>query len=570
MTFIRGFQKYLPLIPLALIPIGASGFFYDVFASPKWQIVYLTALAGFVFLFFHSHVVLPKFSKTTSVLICLLAAVVGGNYIFHTVPFISHVTVERLSFLMIAVGFYNLMKKYPSFQEAIPLTISASFVIYGVGFLVWILLNDGWSYFSWTEQRYFTFGNVNMAAQFMGISLLFSTYTGLVQKNDLIRYGGWGIVGICFIALYLLNCRSITLALTFSLPVLFFFVSQKKRRWIATMTLMLIFMGLLVSHNFSVHFSATSQFQDGQASSNLSLINKAKGKTLSVEQRLGVWQATISMIQDHPLGVGADKFHYAVTPYKEKNSILSKFKLDFGYPGFYEENIEKTAHNDYLNTLAEEGILFFALLLALLIQMIRERRRSIPWRSSAVYIVISYGIFIGVEAFFQFPASTPYPFFVTAIMTGVFLYQLYGKESISVHKGFLMPVLPLFLVAYGGVSYAQYVLSVYPNSTDHLIRACEITPLNGRVCMRAANVCMREKNFKKAEEILLGQCNLFPHNFFAQRGLIRLYYLAGDEQKSCDYARLYNSLFNNNSTLKGLVTYCQDSFKLTDASSIEQ
>ena len=127
------------------------------------------------------------------------------------------------------------------------------------------------------------------------------------------------------------------------------------------------------------------------------------------------WSIAIRMFLDNPIfGVGFDAFGVAFTRYDTWN-------------GFF--RIEQ-AHNEYLQVLAEGGILSFLCLAAFLYLLFRGGLRNVRNSSGLVReasigaLAGSLGIF--THSFFDFPLRTPSNGFFFLLLCAIALYPTAG------------------------------------------------------------------------------------------------------------------------------------------------
>jgi O-antigen ligase len=113
--------------------------------------------------------------------------------------------------------------------------------------------------------------------------------------------------------------------------------------------------------------------------------------------RAQYWRATVKMIRDHPvIGVGLDAYGVAFPRY---DSLNGTFRVE-------------RAHNDYLQTLAETGVIGSLIALAFVVILFRQGVGAAqvthdPWRR-AVTIGSLAGCFgVLVHSIFEFPLRTP-------------------------------------------------------------------------------------------------------------------------------------------------------------------
>ena len=123
------------------------------------------------------------------------------------------------------------------------------------------------------------------------------------------------------------------------------------------------------------------------------------------------WSVALKMFLDHPfIGVGWEAFGVAFTPYDTNNGY---FRVD-------------QAHNEYLQVLAEGGILGFACLAAFIYLLFRKSWRTIR-RSSGMIREASIGALAGcfgimVHSVFDFPLRTPSNAFFFLLLSAIAVF----------------------------------------------------------------------------------------------------------------------------------------------------
>ncbi|MDO8722213.1 MAG: tetratricopeptide repeat protein, partial [Syntrophales bacterium] len=116
----------------------------------------------------------------------------------------------------------------------------------------------------------------------------------------------------------------------------------------------------------------------------------------SASARLAVWANTLDLVRDHPFGVGINNWK-VVYPEYSRSQIIDKATTS-------ETHFEEV-HNDYLQMMAEIGIIGFAFYLWILVSIIR-----ICWKSSdAKYSPFFLWCIVGfmTTSFFSFPLQMP-------------------------------------------------------------------------------------------------------------------------------------------------------------------
>jgi hypothetical protein len=113
--------------------------------------------------------------------------------------------------------------------------------------------------------------------------------------------------------------------------------------------------------------------------------------------RAQYWRATVKMIRDHPvLGVGLDAYGVAFPRY---DSLNGTFRVE-------------RAHNDYLQTLAETGVIGSLIALAFVIVLFRQGMGTAkvihdPWRRAVTIGSLAGCFSVLVHSIFEFPLRTP-------------------------------------------------------------------------------------------------------------------------------------------------------------------
>jgi O-antigen ligase len=113
--------------------------------------------------------------------------------------------------------------------------------------------------------------------------------------------------------------------------------------------------------------------------------------------RLHFWQTTLQVVRDNPIsGVGLDALAAAYTRYDSWNGVY---------------RIER-AHNDYLQILAETGVLGFACLAAFLYLLFRRGWQVMTTTGDSFRRGVALGALAGcfgiaIHSFFDFPLRTP-------------------------------------------------------------------------------------------------------------------------------------------------------------------
>ena len=222
-----------------------------------------------------------------------------------------------------------------------------------------------------------TLGNTNFVAHFLELVI------PLTAVGALIRRPRWQQIALALLAataawhLLLAQNRASWLALPVGLGVGFFWVVRRGRRrlvlWLGSLLLLLLAVGLLLAHTPSGGAGSLARRTYNRALSAFDLRNH------SVAQRLLIWQNTWALIKAHPLiGVGPGNYSIQLPAYRSPPQHATWHRLKRG-----QRNRQAFhAHNDYLETWAETGLVGLGalgwLLAAFLVPAWRARGQPTP------------------------------------------------------------------------------------------------------------------------------------------------------------------------------------------------
>ena len=140
----------------------------------------------------------------------------------------------------------------------------------------------------------------------------------------------------------------------------------------------------------------------------------------SVSARLAVWANTLNMVRDHPAGVGINNWK-VVYPQYSRSWIVDKVTSS-------ETHFEE-AHNDYIQMVAEIGIVGFAFYLWILVSLLR-----MCWKSSdAKYLPFLLWGVVGfmTTSLFSFPGKMP----VTSLFFWLIVGLIVVRSDIAASPG---------------------------------------------------------------------------------------------------------------------------------------
>ena len=268
--------------------------------------------------------------------------------------------------------------------------------------------------------------------------------------------------------------------------------------------------------------------------------------------RLDVWKATLALIRDHPLGVGSGNFGDAFIPYQLGLRAIQGGTVLFCTP-----------HNEYLRTMAEEGVVFTVVtggLLLLLIRRVAAAPEVARGRSDRGSLLVSGGAFFAVEAFFQFPFGTAYGCLMAAVLLGMALATVeppvlnagapatgHGSSASWRMLGTIAAVAALALLARGVASEWLFVNRNRDVSAQDA--ACSLDPRNLPACVTAAWLRAGAGERREARAGLVHVLQRAPYYHPAIRMLGEIAAADGDRRGACLYLWTYDELFRGRSSV---------------------
>jgi hypothetical protein len=253
------------------------------------------------------------------------------------------------------------------------------------------------------------------------------------------------------------------------------------------------------------------------------------------------------------MGVGAGNFEHAFIPY----ALAGRSQ-----PG--ETLVFRSPHNEYLRLVAEEGFAAAILLLALVALLVRELHRSpvFPgWRSDPGVLLAAGGVFLGVEAFFQFPFEMAFPSLLAAVLLGLALACLDespaspgdGSEAEDRRlrlAGDVACVVVALAIGAGvtRVAVAESLPVSHRDDVAALERACALDPRRVEACVEAAWLRSRAGEHAAARRALDAVLRRSPYYFPAIKLLGEDLLTAGERDAGCRHLRRYDEMFGGRSS----------------------
>jgi O-antigen ligase len=422
-------------------------------------------------------------------------------------------------------------------------TLAAAAIAVGLGLAQFAGL-DLLPWLAGGDNRSATFGNVNMAAQFVGLALVV-LLAAPPQEPGSVRRLATGIAtevfaGAALAYLWLAGARSVGLAFGAAVVVLWragrITAPLLLRMGAAAAVLAGFVLGIAPTPTGPLHPSVRTS------------------KRASAEWRLAVWSDTIGLIREHPAGVGAGNFEQAFIPY----ALAGRSK-----PG--DATVFRSPHNEYLRLVAEEGIAGALLLLALLVVLARELHRSpaiARWRSEPGVLIASSSAFLLVEAFFQFPFELAFPSLLSAVLLGLALActeaptdpastSLSGPSRPGLRRlGDAASMLLALGIGVGlvRVAVAEGLVASSGGDVAALERACALDPRRLEACVEAAWLRSRAGEHATARQALRSVLERSPSYFPAIKLLGEDLLSVGDRAAGCRHLRRYDEMFGGHSS----------------------
>jgi len=313
-----------------------------------------------------------------------------------------------------------------------------------------------------------TFSHRNIYSQLLLLSLAFGFYIAFICKKI------WRVISIIaiilqFVLISILLVRSVWLALFvsgFISLLLFFFIPKNEKSKPINIKYLTIYSSIIIGIIVITLFSLAKNDKEDTLKKQISWIRKTPFG--SVKERLNLWEASLKMIQDKPL-IGQGAGNWAINLPKYYHEEIRKNKEENLFTNF------QRAHNDYLQTAAEIGILgllayllVFASALFYLIRMIKYGKDEDRIFSTVlIFTIISYLI----VSFFSFPKERIEPTLI--IITTLALIISSNKKQVATTETHSRKSLILvsFTIISSVLAYSVYVNYNILNGEYHTKKA---------------------------------------------------------------------------------------------------
>lgn len=316
-----------------------------------------------------------------------------------------------------------------------------------------------------------TFGNKNMAAQYVMLTLPLGFFFLIAVKKRLFIWGAGAGMAMIGVFLVYTGTRGAWLSCAAELVVFVLLawrqtwrhVDWSRHRYGAVLVFSLLFLVLInmgpqgFQWQMNSLWNRVSTVAGELADRNV----ERENKTTSVGVRLAIWRNTVEMIKDHPLlGVGLAN-HKIVYPLYHRRVLRDR--------QFTEKAQLTHVHNDYLQFVAETGLaglLFLGWLGgAVLLMIFRATAAGVEaggrWRGGAMGMALAG---LAVNALFSFPMQIAVPPFFLIILLAILCSQERKDERRVIGGGSA----PVVLLAFSGLLLVW--ISVYQLQQLKLLR----------------------------------------------------------------------------------------------------
>ncbi len=523
-----------------ITPLVATSLFVDSHIVPKWVWLYFS-FSVLMFLFFligfKIEVPLLYLKKTNFYLILILFLLIKiSQLIIHPIAFEAFAFFDFILFIFIILVSYNIPQKTEDFLENLQ-----------IPFLISNFLVSARSLFQFYEERFLnsnfshevfasSFGNVNLLAEFYLINIPLLIYYFKKKNDDLNVVMIQNILFIINIfLLYWISSRSAYLALVFCLFYNFYASDLNLKKKLLKLNFITFL--LIIGFHFIWSHGELNMLVDSKSASNFS--------------RKNLLVASFHLIKNNPLGIGTEKFEFAVAPYR----LLTDEPIK-------ESMLDKTPHNEFFRWTIELGwaplfLIFFTLFKILkLINTLKQNKAH----NYTLYISL-FGIFI-FQALFQFPLMNAYTFFSFSFWLGLVFkdnvemfnsnltFNLLKKSNLNntlnfnLYLGrkilfFIFVISFIFTFAY---STSEYYKINSDSDISKISLSCKLMPSNWRSCVHEAEIYFNEKKFEKSIDLLKTELQNHPDNFIALKFLTLNYIALKNNEAACKAALHYEHL----------------------------
>lgn len=368
-----------------------------------------------------------------------------------------------------------------------------------------------------------SFGNVNMLAEFYVLSLPLVHRMTQTAKTSFIKLSSYLIhFSVIFIVLYS-QSRSAWIGL-FLWLVFNIFKNFNKSHFISAGLSIVLFLGLAMT----------------PSKDDLTLTDKKNSTT----ERLSLYQSTLELIKDNPMGIGGGTFTNLIVPYRmNKQFVLT----DMTYAD--------QPHSEILKWIAQYGWVFIILIPILFFILIQKLYILKD------YFLISVGLTLLPQVLFQFPFENPATVILLCLYFSFAALLFTHKVTIQTKKIFQSALIASsVLLTYTGITFfgSVFIESQYANDLKLTEMACTYYPLNIRPCMYSVNSANQQNNTFLSRQILKSSFEKFYLMSDYQRTTIAYFDKSGQTEKACQLVQVYQFVYPKQEFYnKKIIEMCQ-------------
>ena len=543
------------------------------------RMIFVQIIALILFMFWVSRMKLRKTSLNQPILFYaganLLALFVTSN-IYESLAVLLRILIYLLIFLLVV---NNLQEK--DVRRAFVTVVIMGFIISAIGVLQYFGMD--WFRFLYpaapTSRVFSILGNPDFLGGYLALilplALILLLNCGLREKAGIFGAISFFVIMLC---LFLTGTRSALVAFGGSfifLSVLILLqkgMKRFKRRWSYILIISLVIF-------FALGFSGRGRIKDFFFRFSTLLNPETLKADGSVQYRLSVWRTSIAMFKDHPVlgvGPGVFKLHYPI--YQANLRTFSP-----GIPFFSSQ--ESRVHNEYLQTLAETGIIGTAAFLWLAICIFYSGLKYLYHTKEPKQKNIIIGLLAAISAIFL-DSIFAFPFHLTSHTTLFWLFlgmlvvvgegsssdiSVNGKQSL--HRpgkrilrrpweliigvwAISIVLIILILRSFFGTFYYKRAI-IYGNQNlgqeamESYLKAIRLSPFDPEIHFTWGYVCLNNNNVEEAFKQFQLVEKLYPYNEDNLLNLGFVYNIRKMPEKAVDYFKRA-LLLNPNIRIEGL------------------
>ncbi len=431
-------SRHLPLINrimeigIILIAVGTP-LLFSIWSKNNFLLVKETYAESILIILFGIYLIKvvedEKFNIVKSDLWYPLLAFMGACFIslFHSISlYLSLLDLaDFLSYFFILFLTVNFIRTYTQRNHIFWALLAVCFIsstyavcqFYNIEFKFWARQGGRGNIFS-------TFGNPNRYAGFVGGVLPVMMGYFLVMKG-VRKYILALVIPLSYTGMMMTFTRGALLGLFVALWTMLFTVFYFIGRDFFKKYFKRIFYLVFILAVITVIFSTENPINISHLTVAQRAASAARGQEVSVRQRLMIWQISLLMAKDHPIighGVGTYKYHYLWYQGKYFENPANHDKLNLAVWA-------REAHNEYVQILAETGLVGFFCWLFLLFTFFKGRYRNLKEEKKDHNLFFPrLGFTMGVLVILVH-ATVSFPLHI--IPNGILLFLLMGLATLS-------------------------------------------------------------------------------------------------------------------------------------------